>query len=78
MRDVGELNAHRPARDEKEEEGDGDDGTKTPLWEPSGSWWRDFLYFSGPGAQPRFSSRISVSVASFFFSFHLTTISWTW
>lgn len=46
MQDVDELNEHRlhmkDNEDEEEEEGSG-------LWEPSGSWWRDFLYFSGPG-----------------------------
>jgi len=62
MRDIDELtNAHHfPAKVGEEEDGDGgDDGnnetttTKAPLWEPSGSWWRDFLYFSGPGTHAR-------------------------
>ena len=22
----------------------------TDVWEPSGNWWRDMLYFCGPGA----------------------------
>ena len=45
MQDVDELNEHRlhmKDNEDEEEEGSG-------LWEPSGSWWRDFLYFSGPG-----------------------------
>mmetsp|Transcript_12640 Transcript_12640/g.27269 ORF Transcript_12640/g.27269 Transcript_12640/m.27269 type:complete len:546 (+) Transcript_12640:14-1651(+) len=50
MQDVDELNAHRRVKGEEEDEDEGDDdGETTPLWEPSGSWWRDFLYFSGPG-----------------------------
>ncbi|KAL9189512.1 hypothetical protein ACHAXT_009187 [Thalassiosira profunda] len=50
MQDVDELNAHRLVNGtaaEEEETEDGDDAP--PLWEPSGSWWRDFLHFSGPG-----------------------------
>ena len=46
MQDIDELTAHRRGKDGEEEE---DNATK--LWEPSGSWWRDFLYFSGPGTQ---------------------------
>lgn len=45
MQDVDELNEHRlhmKDNEDEEEEGSG-------LWEPSDSWWRDFLYFSGPG-----------------------------
>ena len=59
MNDVDELNAHR--RDARNNNG-GEGGVltdveeevyaeSTPLWEPSGSWWKDFLYFSGPGEQ---------------------------
>ncbi|KAL7539411.1 hypothetical protein ACHAXR_009264 [Thalassiosira sp. AJA248-18] len=44
MQDIDELNAHRRVRAGKEEEDD-----ETSLWEPSGSWIKDFLYFSGPG-----------------------------
>jgi|AntRauTorckE5430_2_1112549.scaffolds.fasta_scaffold105285_1 hypothetical protein len=45
MQDVDELNAHRRLKDD-EDEGNED---QVDLWEPSGSWWRDFLFFSGPG-----------------------------
>mmetsp|Transcript_21641 Transcript_21641/g.47058 ORF Transcript_21641/g.47058 Transcript_21641/m.47058 type:complete len:555 (+) Transcript_21641:220-1884(+) len=57
MQDIDELtNAHHFPVKVGEEEGVDDEGnnettttTKAPLWEPSGSWWKDFLYFSGPG-----------------------------
>ncbi len=44
MQDVDELNRHGQAESEEDEEED-----ESSKWEPSGSWWRDFLYFSGPG-----------------------------
>ncbi|KAL3823308.1 hypothetical protein ACHAXA_010443 [Cyclostephanos tholiformis] len=41
MQDVGELIRAKSEDDEEEDE--------SSKWVPSGSWWRDFLYFSGPG-----------------------------
>ncbi len=49
MQDVDELNAHRRVKSNDDEEDDGEEEDVTTLWEPSGSWLRDFLYFSGPG-----------------------------
>jgi len=54
MKDVDELIIHRHDNDnigeEDEEENNGEEPTlSSSLWEPSGSWWKDFLYFSGPG-----------------------------
>ena len=51
IQDVDELNRHDHAKsedDDKEEEEE-DEEDESSKWEPSGSWWRDFLYFSGPG-----------------------------
>mmetsp|Transcript_31370 Transcript_31370/g.66025 ORF Transcript_31370/g.66025 Transcript_31370/m.66025 type:complete len:533 (-) Transcript_31370:1220-2818(-) len=45
MQDTDELNAHRLVKGDEEEE----DEVESSLWEPSGTWWKDFLYFSGPG-----------------------------
>ena len=48
MQDVDELNEHRlHLKDNVDEEEESRGGSS--LWEPSGSWWKDFLYFSGPG-----------------------------
>jgi hypothetical protein len=49
MQDIDELNhgktnAQRLVKGDEEEE-----EVETSLWEPSGTWWKDFLYFSGPG-----------------------------
>jgi hypothetical protein len=41
MQDVDELVRAKSEDDDEEDE--------SSKWEPSGSWWRDFLYFSGPG-----------------------------
>ena len=62
MQDVDELVTHRQDKkfiiiDDDEEDvvhvnGSGYESpppSSSPLWEPSGSWWKDFLYFSGPG-----------------------------
>ena len=47
MQDVDELNEHRLVKCEEDEEDKEDE--ELTLWEPSGSWFKDFLYFSGPG-----------------------------
>ena len=56
MKDVDELIIHCHDNDnigEEDEEENNDNGEQltlsSSLWEPSGSWWKDFLYFSGPG-----------------------------
>ena len=49
MQDVDELNRHDHAKSEDDEEEEDED--ESSKWEPSGSWWRDFLYFSGPGEE---------------------------
>lgn len=48
MQDINELATHPPLTAGEEDEDEQGDKNRT-LWEPSGSWWRDFLYFSGPG-----------------------------
>ena len=57
MQDIDELATHSRLpggsfdEDDDNNEVDGEEAaeTKKQLWEPSGSWWKDFLYFSGPG-----------------------------
>ena len=49
MQDVDELNRHDHAKSEDDEEEEDED--ESSKWEPSGSWWKDFLYFSGPGEE---------------------------
>ena len=51
MKDVDELIIHRHNDNigEEDDEGNNEDQLtlSSSLWEPSGSWWKDFLYFSG-------------------------------
>jgi len=53
MQNTDEINNARSLveGDNDGEEGGEDKQAAAPasLWEPSGTWWKDFLYFSGPG-----------------------------
>ena len=63
MQDINELATHPPLTAGEEDEDEQGDKNRT-LWEPSGSWWRDFLYFSGPGTSWSSCSAIKISLIS--------------